>query len=262
MLRNRILVAIILIPLVVGTTILGGWWLFLLMGTGFILCGYEYFTMMCAGGYRLERALGVILVAALLLDALLGWRQAPLILVAAVVLPVIRELFRTEHDGFLPGWALTVLGVLYIGVLGSYLFTLRDLPDGAALLGFTLMATWASDGAAYGVGMAMGRRPFFQHISPKKTWEGGIGGVAGAAIAFGVLMSIYGFDPVRSFLGGLGLGLAATVGDLTESLIKRQVSIKDSGSLLAGHGGVLDRLDSTFFTVVFVYYFVELFGLR
>ncbi|MGB8645794.1 MAG: phosphatidate cytidylyltransferase [Anaerolineae bacterium] len=262
MLRTRILTALILIPLVVGTTLLGGWWLFLLMGGGFILCGHEYFTMVRAGGYRPERALGVVLVALLLLDAMLGWRQAPLILVAAVVLPPAWEFRRTDHEGFLASWALTVLGVLYIGVLGSYLFTLRALPDGAALLGFTLMATWSSDGAAFGVGIAMGRRPFFHHISPKKTWEGAIGGVVGAAIAFGVLMSIYGFNPLLSFIGGIGVGIAATVGDLTESLIKRQVAVKDSGSLLAGHGGVLDRLDSTFFAVVFAFYFIQIVGVR
>ncbi len=226
-----------------------------------MLCGYEYLTMLLPAGYRPERALGLVLIAALLLDALLQWHATSLILVATVVLPVLWELRRTDHSGFLASWALTVLGVLYIGLLGSYLFILRAGPNGTAILGFTLMATWATDGAAFAVGRAMGRRPFFQHISPKKTWEGAIGGVAGAVITFGALMSIYGMNPLLAFAAGFGIGIAATVGDLAESLIKRQVNAKDSGALLGAHGGMLDRLDSMFFSVVFAFYFLAVFGI-
>jgi phosphatidate cytidylyltransferase len=241
-----------------GSVILGGWWLFVIMGGAMILCGYEYFTMLKIGGYQPERALGMVLITALLIDARLGLGAASVILVAAVVLPPLWELRRHEHQGFLQNWALTALGVLYIGVLGAYLFLLRARPDGTPLLGITLLATWAGDTAAYSVGTSLGRHPFFKEISPKKTWEGAVGGVAAATLGFGVLMSIYGLDPLLAFAGGIGLGIAATVGDLVESLIKRQVGIKDSGSLVVGHGGVFDRLDSTFFTVMFAYYFVLL----
>jgi phosphatidate cytidylyltransferase len=260
-LRNRLLVSIVLIPLVVTSVIWGGWVLFVIMGGAMILCGYEYFTMLKAGGYRPERALGVVLIAALFVDAWLGLDAAKMILVAAVVLPPFWELRRHEHDGFLANWALTALGVAYIGLLGSHLFLLRGLAGGAALLGITLMSTWAADTAAYSFGVTLGRHPFFKEISPKKTWEGAVGGVAASALAFALLMSIYGLGPLLALAGGIGLGIFATVGDLAESLIKRQVAIKDSGSMLAGHGGVFDRLDSTFFTVVFAYYFL-LFATR
>lgn len=256
MLRYRLLTSIVLIPLVIGSVILGGWWLLAVMGGAMVMCGYEYFTMLKIGGYRPERALGLVLIAALFVDAGFGLGKANAILAGAVVLPPLWEMRRQEHQGFLLSWALTTLGVVYIGVLGAHLFSLHALPDGTALLGITLLATWAADTAAYSVGIKWGCRPFFKEISPKKTWEGAIGGVAGAALGFGVLMSIYGLNPLLAFAGGIGLGIAATVGDLVESLIKRQVGIKDSGSLVVGHGGFFDRLDSTFLTVVFAYYFV------
>lgn len=256
MLRYRLLTSIVLIPLVIGSVILGGWWLLAVMGGAIVMCGYEYLTVLKVAGYRPERALGIVLIAALLLDAGLRLGIANAILAAAIVLPPLWEMRRQEHQGFLLNWALTVLGVTYIGVLGAHLFTLRGLPGGTALLGITLLATWAADTTAYVFGIRWGRRPFFKDISPKKTWEGAIGGVAGAALGFGVLMSIFGLNPVFAFAGGIGLGIAATAGDLVESLIKRQVGIKDSGSLVVGHGGFFDRLDSTFFTVVFAYYFI------
>jgi phosphatidate cytidylyltransferase len=256
--RYRLLTSIVLIPLVISSVILGGVWLMVVMGGAMALCGYEYFTMLKVGGYRPERALGVVLIAALFVDAWLGWGAARFILVAAVVLPPLWELHRREHDGYLVNWALTGLGVTYIGWLGAHLFLLRALTDGATLLGITLMATWAADTAAYLFGTGMGRHPFFKEISPKKTWEGAIGGVGASALAFAALMSIYGLNPALALAGGIGLGVAATAGDLVESLVKRQVGIKDSGSMLVGHGGVFDRLDSTFFTVVFAYYFLLL----
>jgi phosphatidate cytidylyltransferase len=259
--RYRLLTSIVLIPLVISSVILGGVWLMVVMGGAMVLCGYEYFTMLRAGGYRPERALGMVLITALFLDAWRGWGAARLILVAVVVLPPLWELRRREHDGFLLNWALTGLGVVYIGWLGAHLFLLRELRDGAALLGISLMATWAADMSAYLFGRGMGRHPFFKEISPKKTWEGAIGGVGGSALAFAALMGIYGLNPALAFAGGIGLGAAATVGDLVESLVKRQVGMKDSGSMLVGHGGVFDRLDSTFFTVVFAYYFL-LFATR
>ncbi len=258
MLRNRLLTAIVLIPTVTGSVILGGWWLFAVLGTALLLCGYEFFTMANACGHRTERALGVVLIAALLVNALLGLSFEAVLLIAAVMLPVLWEFRKHDHTGFLLSWALTVLGVVYIGVLGSFIFSLRNLPNGTILLAVALIATWATDSAAYAFGVSMGKRPFFKEISPKKTWEGAIGGVVGAGLAFAAMMSIVGMHPLVALAGGLGLGIMATAGDLAESLVKRQVGVKDSGSLLAGHGGVLDRLDSTLFAVAFAFYFFTL----
>ncbi len=266
MLRDRLITAFVLIPIVLGTTLLGGWWLFAFLGIGLILCGYEYFTMLPAGGFRAERALGLALITGLLLNALLRQNFERELLLGVIVIPPLLELRRRDHHDFLTSWALTALGVVYIGGLGAYLFWLRDLPGNLTLLGFsidrgavlliiTLLATWATDTAAYFAGTSLGRRPFFKEISPKKTWEGAIGGVAGAAVTFGVLGSLTGISPLLAFPGGIVLGIAGAFGDLVESLVKRQVGVKDSGSLLLGHGGVWDRLDSMLFTVMFAYYF-------
>ncbi len=266
MLRDRLITAFVLIPIVLGTTLLGDWWLFAFLGIGLILCGYEYFTLLPAGGYRADRLLGLALIAGLLLNALLRQNLERELLLGVILIPPLLELRRRDHTGFLTSWALTSLGVVYIGGLGPYLFWLRDLPGqftllgvtvdrGAVLLMITLLATWATDSAAYVAGTSWGRHPFFKEISPKKTWEGAIGGVAGAAVSFGVLSSLTGIDPALAFAGGIVFGIARPHGDLVESLVKRQVGVKDSGSLLLGHGGVWDRLDSMLFTVVFAYYF-------
>ncbi len=251
----RLLSSIVLIPIVIGAVILGGGWLFVVMGLGFLLCGYEYFTILRVGGYQPERTLGLILIAALMLDVLLDLNATRPILIASVALPLVWELRRRAHQNFLQNWALTTIGVLYIGGFGAHLFLLRGLRDGATLLGITLLATWATDIFAYVAGGAFGRRPFFAEISPKKTWEGALGGLAAGTVAFGGLASVYGIEPWLALAGGVGLVVAATLGDLLESLVKRQVGVKDSGSLCLGHGGVWDRLDSLLFTVTFAYYF-------
>ncbi len=271
MLRERLLVSFVLIPIVLAAVYLGGWALLVVWGIAFLLCGYEFFAILRAGGYRSNLLLGLVLIAILLAAAQSQIDALPYVLIVLVILPPFLELFRKDHAAFLTSWALTSLGVLYVGGLGAYLFRLWDLNSaaarlvipltrGAAWLLITLLATWATDTAAYIVGKSMGRRPFFHEISPKKTWEGAIGGIAGATIAFGILASYMGVSPFFAFPGGLIIGVAGTVGDLAESLIKRQVGVKDSGALLVGHGGVLDRLDSTLFTVVAAYYFFVLVG--
>ncbi len=256
MLRYRLLTAFVLGPIVLGAAILGGWWLFAVLGVGLLLCGYEYFALLAPAGYRANRWLGLVLIAGVLGDALLQLNAGRLLLVALVVGPPLLELRRQQHDGFLTGWALTALGVVYLGGIGSYVFLLRALPNGAWWLIVTLLATWATDTAAYFVGKSWGRHAFFHEVSPKKTWEGAIGGILGAALVFGVLGTYLGLFPLLALLGGLGVGVAGTFGDLVESFVKRQVGAKDSGSLLLGHGGVWDRLDSMIFAMLFAYYFI------
>lgn len=153
----------------------------------------------------------------------------------------------------------TLMGTMYVGLL-NYFFLLRMLPDGWIWLIFTLAATWASDTAAYFVGSAFGRRRIAPALSPKKTMEGAIGGFAGSILIGAVFSLIYEFLPLsKMLLLGLSLGAAAQAGDLLESAFKRQAGVKDSSALIPGHGGILDRIDSTLFTAPLVYYFVLLF---
>jgi phosphatidate cytidylyltransferase len=153
-------------------------------------------------------------------------------------------------------------GILYTGWLLSYLVALRGFEDGRNLVFFALLVNFASDTSAYFVGRALGRHYLAPQISPGKTWEGAVGAVAGATLIglFFVLPT-----PLRLDLSwGLALLLSVLVsifgqlGDLLESWFKRRMSVKDSGRLIPGHGGILDRMDSTVFAGVVVYYFVLL----
>jgi phosphatidate cytidylyltransferase len=154
--------------------------------------------------------------------------------------------------------AFLVTGVLYIGLTLSCLLFTRALPDGEFLVFFVVLVTWAGDTGAYIFGKTMGRRPLAPVISPKKTIEGLFGGTI-LALVVAVLSQLW-FLPSVTLTDAAVLGMLLTVagllGDLTESALKRSVNQKDSGSLIPGHGGMLDRLDSLLFTSPFFYYYV------
>ena len=184
----------------------------------------------------------------------------PLLLTSAVVLSLIWLLVRPQKEGAFVGWVWTLAGILYLGWLLSHFVALRGLDDGRNWVFLALFATFASDTAAYFVGRALGRHHLAPAISPGKTWEGTIAGVFGAIIV-SLLFTLpscfnlplgYG----QAILLGFLISLFGQIGDLTESLFKRNIGVKDSGSLLPGHGGFLDRIDSVVFAGVVVYYYV------
>ncbi len=151
--------------------------------------------------------------------------------------------------------AWTVFGVAYVGGLFSYGSLLREAPDGRQLVYFVALTTWAGDIGAYYVGSRLGRRPLAPRVSPKKTVEGALGGVA-ATVVIAALGSVWVWTrlPIATAMavGGL-LAVVGMVGDLTESVLKRAAGVKDSGTLIPGHGGILDRLDSVIFCVPALY---------
>lgn len=155
---------------------------------------------------------------------------------------------------------MTLFGVLYLGLTLGPLSMTRMLPQGEWLIFFLLLVTWASDTGAYYVGTLYGRHRLAPTISPKKSYEGLVGGVIGAIIASYIIR--WWFLPELSGLDCLVLGILLTItglwGDLTESAMKRSVGIKDSGGILPGHGGMLDRLDSLLFTAPAFYYYVTM----
>ena len=265
--RTRLISAIILVIVAVVAIILGGWPLFIVFGGGMLVAAYEYFNMTRLGNYKPLVIPALILIACLFLNSFLRPTLpvdfAPLILVVAIAFQPLWELTRSNHQGFILDWALMVLGVMYIGVLGAFLFTMRNLQDGVQLLFIALLATWMTDIFAYLSGRIWGKDPFFPNISPKKTRQGAIGGILAGTLTVGVLGSIFGMNPILALLGGLMIALLTTAGDLTESLIKRNLGVKDSGTLIAGHGGVFDRLDSMFIPLSFAYfYFTLVLGYR
>lgn len=185
----------------------------------------------------------------------------PLLLTSAAVLSFVWLLARRQKEGAFAGWAWTMAGILYIGWLLSYLVSLRGLEDGRNWIFLALFTTFASDTAAFFTGRALGRHALAPNISPGKTWEGAVGGVLGAILVslFFILptplsLSLY-LNWGQAILLGLLVSVFGQIGDLTESLLKRNVGVKDSGTLIPGHGGVLDRVDSIVFAGVVVYYY-------
>jgi len=182
----------------------------------------------------------------------------PLLLTSAVIASLIWLLRHPQKEGAFLGWAWTMAGILYIGWLLSYFVALRGLDDGRDWVFLALFTTFGSDTTAFFVGRALGKHHLAPHISPGKTWEGAIAGVFGAIIVSLVLVNLLNLP--LGYGGTILLGLLVSVfgqlGDLVESLLKRNMGVKDSGRLIPGHGGFLDRIDSVVFTGIVVYYYV------
>jgi len=188
----------------------------------------------------------------------------PLLLTSAVMLSLICLIWRRQKEKAFTGWSWTMAGILYVGCLLGYLVALRGLEDGRNWVFLALFTTFASDTTAFFVGRAFGRHHLAPRISPGKTWEGTIGGVLGA-----ILLSLFFLLPTplkldlnwwQAVLIGLLVSIFGQLGDLVESLFKRNMEVKDSGKLVPGHGGILDRMDSIVFAGVVVYYYALFFN--
>jgi CDP-diglyceride synthetase len=218
---------------------------------------------------------GYIAVVAFALVAASDGREEALLAACAFAVgaPLIIAIFRTDLDRAFVDWALGTSGSLYLGVPLFAAIALRDLggtidvnwltktadwlsfgwdsnPRGLAWLLLIIVVTWLSDTGAYLIGRALGRRPLIPKISPKKTVEGLIGGLACAALTGMIGAAVFGLGlPLLVAAAvGLVLSIVGVIGDLAESLLKRQAGVKDSGTLIPGHGGMLDRIDALLFT--------------
>lgn len=265
----RVAVIAVGVPCLLVITWRGGIFFLLLVDLLLLLGMREFYALMTAKGYRPYRALGIFCGLAFSWYVFRGGAAVSLIVTASLLAIMIGELLRRDMARSLGHIAVTVLGVMYVGWLGSHLVMLRELPGvvgaadalGARLVFFTAAVTWAGDTAAYLFGIAFGRHKLIPRVSPGKTVEGAVGALLGAA-AMGLLCSKT-FAGFITPLAGLSLGLVAGVfgmlGDLVESLLKRDVGIKDSAALIPGHGGVLDRFDSLLFTAPIMYYYFRFF---
>jgi len=181
----------------------------------------------------------------------------PLLLTSAVILSLLWLLRYSQREGAFIGWAWTVAGILYIGWLLSYFVALRGLDNGRDWVFLALFATFGSDTAAFFIGRALGKHRLAPHISPGKTWEGAIAGILGSIIVSLVLINLLNLP--LGYGGAILLGVLVSVfgqlGDLVESLLKRNMGVKDSGKLIPGHGGFLDRIDSVVFVGIVVFYY-------
>lgn len=264
----RTITAIIAIPIVLAFVWLGGWWGFAAATFIAILGIYELHSMMLHEGYHpliiISLALSILfLVAAMIPQQRLVLLELGLSLALLVTFPLL--FFRKKLDGAMVDWSLTLAIAIYLGWPLSLFPLLRGFQIGISP-GFwwvvtVLLGSWGFDTGAFFAGHFFGRHKLAPNISPAKTWEGVAGGLIFSIIA-AVLCTIWplGVPWYLAILLGILIAIAATLGDLAESLIKRQTHVKDSGQFMPGHGGVLDRIDSLLFVVIVVFIFSQLIG--
>ena len=242
---SRIVISLILLPLILGIVWLGSWWLFAAALAGGLIALHELYAMgrglrpLVLGGY-----VGLILT---LLGAEVGeisWMVGGIF--ATVVIAFVVFGFSDARPSATAAISLTLLGVVWVGGGLASFMLLREIPENGRLVVFTvLIAVFADDTAAYFVGRTIGRHKMAPTISPGKSWEGFIGGtVAAMAVAFFAMYDQGFLTDLEAVALGAAIAVSSTLGDLFESAIKRDLGVKDSGRLLAGHGGVLDRIDS------------------
>ena len=283
MLRTRILTAAILAPLILLVVFLGEPWLSLLIGVAAFLALVEVVSLLDAAGYRPPQVLtilsGVAITAAGLVSVnaasvggvLTGIVSAldPPGLVGATVIAVILLLaaaafMRGDPKAGYVTWSMSVFGCAYVGLLLPTIALVAHLPapggtettpvgvlglgSGVAWTLTLVLIVWLYDTGAYLVGRRIGRTKLVEHISPAKTVEGFVGGIVAATIGAGIGAALIGLEWWHPLIMGPLVGVAAQAGDLAESLLKRAAGRKESGFLVPGHGGILDRIDSFLFT--------------
>jgi phosphatidate cytidylyltransferase len=189
------------------------------------------------------------------------------VFVALLVIPGSYVFSRGKLEDSLPSSGIAVMATLYVGMLGGSLIRLHDdFADGANLVFFLLLVVWLGDSGAYYFGRTFGRHKLSPRISPKKTVEGLMGGVFASVVTALVIHFTFfkNFPLLHAIIAGVILSIAGVIGDLAESMWKRSAAVKDSGTLLPGHGGFLDRFDSIFYTapILYVYWFLILHNFK
>jgi phosphatidate cytidylyltransferase len=260
---SRLLVAAVLLPVVVGVVYLGGWWLFALALVGGLIALHELYTM--AREHRplvLAGYLGLVLAFVGLQLGGLPWMLGGLL--ATFVFSFVVFGLSDVRPSATTSFGVTLLGVAWVGAGLGFLLLVRDIPEhGFWAVMAVLFTVFAADTAAFFVGRSLGRHAMAPAISPKKTWEGFGGGVAAAMLVSFVIL----YKDRDEFLSipemlllGAAVALAAVLGDLFESAVKRDLEVKDSGRLLGGHGGMLDRLDALLWAGPAAYYVILAVG--
>ncbi|HEX9406640.1 MAG TPA: phosphatidate cytidylyltransferase [Thermoanaerobaculia bacterium] len=220
---------------------------------------YEFLILGRRKGYELPIALCILLALFIIVAFVLEPVSVEMgVFLTLLVVPASYVFSRKALDDALPSSAIAVMATLYVGMLGGSLIRLRNdfAPNiGPKLVYFLVLVVWLGDAGAYYVGKKFGRRALSPRISPKKTIEGGIGGIAVAILTAVIIHFTFfrEFPLVHAIIAGVILSIAGVIGDLAESMWKRSAAVKDSGTLIPGHGGFLDRFDSVFFTTPILY---------
>jgi phosphatidate cytidylyltransferase len=259
----RVLTALVGVPLILGAVYVGGLPFALVVALAAGLGLIEFYRLVRAGGAHpfapvgLLAGVAVAVAPALTPDAQAAWIG---ILVAAAFFSGLWFLTPRALLFGLRGWACTLAGVLYVAVLAGHLTLLRSLHNGAWWVVLAFLVTWAYDTGAYFAGSTFGRSPFMHHVSPSKTQEGVAGGLLLSGLAGLAAVPALGLLWWQALLLGILGGAVAQIGDLVESMLKRGAGVKDSGTIIPGHGGVLDRIDGLLFAGALTYYAAAVLG--
>lgn len=267
MLRQRALIAILLLPILVWVILRGGWLYVAVVGLALGLAAAEYGLLFRRSGLAPALPLLVVGVTGLIGARFVSPFETQGLLLALFGLAGMTwHLLDYERGAQRSGtdFAVTLSGMLYLGWVGGYLIALRGLPDGEWWVLVALPAVWIGDSAAYMIGSWIGVRRLSPRLSPNKTWEGYLAGVAfGGASGAGLAVlwrlvadHAVSLTPEVGLVVGTAVALISPLGDLGVSMIKREVRVKDSSALLRGHGGMLDRFDSWLWAAVIGYYAV------
>ena len=272
--------ALIAMPIILVFVWFGGWVAFAAALLIVALCIYELHIMMLHAGFHPIMPLSIALSVLFLVSAM--FLQQRLIMLeigvsAVLIVSFVWLFFRQKLEGAMIDWSLTLAIAIYIGWPMSFFLLLRGytpsalpgahgawlfLPRGVWWLLVTLLGVWGNDAAAFFTGHYFGRHQLSPRISPSKTWEGVAGGLV-LSIAAALILTVkpLGVPWYLALVLGVLICASAVLGDLAESLIKRQTHVKDSGQIMPGHGGMLDRIDSMLFVVLVVYVFAALVGI-
>ncbi|MBI4188539.1 MAG: phosphatidate cytidylyltransferase [Chloroflexi bacterium] len=262
MLKKRAITALWALPL----TIIAVWfdkplpWFTVLVAICGLLAAFEFYRLAASSKVTPLTYFGLVWTLLFIIrPPPFLFLSTDLFLTSGILIPLIWLLFRAHKEQAFADWAWTMAGILYIGWLLSYLVALRYIDNGRNWVFFALFTTFAYDTIAFFTGRTWGKHKLAPRISPSKTWEGVVGGVTGAII-ISLLFILptplsLGLNWRQAILLGILVSVFSQLGDLVESLLKRNMGAKDSGRLMPGHGGILDRIDSLIFAGVIVYYY-------
>ena len=265
---KRVIVAIVAIPVILIATYLGGYYFLSFVSIISLLSFYEFSLIVKNKDALTNLLFGEIIILLFLVNQFKGFIDTTTLIVISSLFLLTFELFRNKGSAIL-NLGATFLGIFYIGIFSASLIALREfypyLGDyyyGSYLIISVFISTWIGDSAAYYGGTALGNHKLFPRVSPKKSWEGAIFGFIFSVLTM-ILARLIALDFLSLFnviVIGIIIGILGPIGDLVESLLKRDSAVKDSSSFIPGHGGFFDRFDSLLFSTPVIWIYLRYFG--